>query len=57
MIQNERQYRITQTKLKEFERDLAALDPPLGSLPCLGNPDGKTPLVLRFPHALRYLLL
>jgi HTH-type transcriptional regulator / antitoxin HipB len=27
MIQNERQYRITQTKLKEFERDLAALDP------------------------------
>ena len=43
MIQNERQYRITQTKLKEFERDLAAIDPPLGSLPCLGNPDGKTP--------------
>jgi HTH-type transcriptional regulator / antitoxin HipB len=27
MIQNERQYRITQTKLKEFERDLAAIDP------------------------------
>jgi HTH-type transcriptional regulator / antitoxin HipB len=26
MIQNERQYRITQTKLKEFERDLAAID-------------------------------
>ena len=43
MIQNERQYRITQTKLKEFERDLAALDPPLGSLPCLGSPDGTTP--------------
>jgi HTH-type transcriptional regulator / antitoxin HipB len=28
MIQNERQYRITQTKLREFERELAALDPP-----------------------------
>jgi HTH-type transcriptional regulator / antitoxin HipB len=27
MIQNERQYRITQTKLKEFERDLAAINP------------------------------
>ena len=27
MIQNERQYKITQTKLREFERDLAALDP------------------------------
>jgi HTH-type transcriptional regulator / antitoxin HipB len=26
MIQNERQYRITQTKLREFERDLAAID-------------------------------
>ena len=43
MIQNERQYRITQTKLKEFEQELAAIDPPLGSLPCLGNPDGTTP--------------
>jgi HTH-type transcriptional regulator / antitoxin HipB len=28
MIQNERQYKITQTKLREFERDLAYLDPP-----------------------------
>jgi HTH-type transcriptional regulator / antitoxin HipB len=28
MIQNERQYKITQTKLREFERDLADLDPP-----------------------------
>jgi HTH-type transcriptional regulator / antitoxin HipB len=28
MIQNERQYNITQTKLREFERDLADLDPP-----------------------------
>jgi HTH-type transcriptional regulator / antitoxin HipB len=28
MIQNERQYRITQTKLREFEQDLANLDPP-----------------------------
>jgi HTH-type transcriptional regulator / antitoxin HipB len=27
MIQNERQYRITQTKLKEFEKELAAIDP------------------------------
>jgi HTH-type transcriptional regulator / antitoxin HipB len=27
MIQNERQYRITQTKLKEFEQELAALNP------------------------------
>jgi HTH-type transcriptional regulator / antitoxin HipB len=27
MIQNERQYKITQTKLREFERDLADLDP------------------------------
>ena len=27
MIQNERQYRITQTKLREFEQQLAALDP------------------------------
>jgi HTH-type transcriptional regulator / antitoxin HipB len=27
MIQNERQYRITQTKLKEFEQELAAIDP------------------------------
>jgi HTH-type transcriptional regulator / antitoxin HipB len=27
MIQNERQYRITQTKLREFEQDLANLDP------------------------------
>jgi HTH-type transcriptional regulator / antitoxin HipB len=27
MIQNERQYRITQTKLREFEQDLASLDP------------------------------
>jgi HTH-type transcriptional regulator / antitoxin HipB len=44
MIQNERQYRITQTKLREFEQQLADLDPPLGSLPCLGNPDGTTPL-------------
>ncbi len=32
MIQNERQYRITQTKLREFERDLASLDPPDPSL-------------------------
>ncbi|WP_373544943.1 helix-turn-helix domain-containing protein [Chamaesiphon sp.] len=43
MIQNERQYRITQTKLREFSQLLADLDPPLGSLPCLGNPDGMTP--------------
>jgi hypothetical protein len=28
MIQNERQYRITQTKLREFEQDLASLNPP-----------------------------
>jgi HTH-type transcriptional regulator / antitoxin HipB len=41
MIQNERQYRITQTKLKEFEGDLAAINPPIGSLPCLENPDGS----------------
>jgi HTH-type transcriptional regulator / antitoxin HipB len=27
MIQNERQYRITQTKLREFEQELANLDP------------------------------
>jgi HTH-type transcriptional regulator / antitoxin HipB len=27
MIQNERQYRITQTKLREFEQQLADLDP------------------------------
>jgi HTH-type transcriptional regulator / antitoxin HipB len=27
MIQNERQYRITQTKLREFEQELAALNP------------------------------
>jgi HTH-type transcriptional regulator / antitoxin HipB len=27
MIQNERQYRITQTKLREFEQELAAIDP------------------------------
>jgi HTH-type transcriptional regulator / antitoxin HipB len=27
MIENERQYRITQTKLLEFERELADLDP------------------------------
>jgi HTH-type transcriptional regulator / antitoxin HipB len=27
MIQNERQYRITQTKLLEFERELVNLDP------------------------------
>lgn len=27
MIQNERQYKITQTKLREFERDLLNLDP------------------------------
>jgi HTH-type transcriptional regulator / antitoxin HipB len=27
MIQNERQYRITQTKLKKFEQELAAIDP------------------------------
>lgn len=27
MIQNERQYRITQTKLREFERELADIDP------------------------------
>jgi HTH-type transcriptional regulator / antitoxin HipB len=27
MIQNERQYRMTQTKLKEFEQELAAIDP------------------------------
>jgi HTH-type transcriptional regulator / antitoxin HipB len=27
MIQNERQYKITQTKLREFEQDLADLDP------------------------------
>jgi HTH-type transcriptional regulator / antitoxin HipB len=27
MIQNERQYRITQTKLREFEAALAAIDP------------------------------
>ena len=26
MIQNERQYRITQTKLREFEQELAAID-------------------------------
>ncbi|WP_310426542.1 helix-turn-helix transcriptional regulator [Chamaesiphon sp. VAR_48_metabat_135_sub] len=32
MIQNERQYRVTQTKLREFERDLASLDPPDPSL-------------------------
>jgi HTH-type transcriptional regulator / antitoxin HipB len=28
MIQNERLYRITQTKLREFEQELAALNPP-----------------------------
>jgi HTH-type transcriptional regulator / antitoxin HipB len=27
MIQNERQYKITQTKLRELERELAAIDP------------------------------
>jgi HTH-type transcriptional regulator / antitoxin HipB len=27
MIQNERQYLITQTKLREFEQELAAIDP------------------------------
>jgi HTH-type transcriptional regulator / antitoxin HipB len=27
MIQNERQYKITQTKLREFEQQLAAIDP------------------------------
>jgi HTH-type transcriptional regulator / antitoxin HipB len=27
MIQNERQYRMTQTKLQEFEQELAAIDP------------------------------
>jgi hypothetical protein len=27
MIQNGRQYRITQNKLREFEQELAALDP------------------------------
>jgi HTH-type transcriptional regulator / antitoxin HipB len=27
MIQNERQYKITQTKLREFEQKLADLDP------------------------------
>jgi hypothetical protein len=27
MIQNEHQYKITQTKLREFERHLADLDP------------------------------
>jgi HTH-type transcriptional regulator / antitoxin HipB len=27
MIQNERQYKITQTKLREFEQELANLDP------------------------------
>ena len=27
MIQNERQYRITQTKLREFEQELVALNP------------------------------
>jgi HTH-type transcriptional regulator / antitoxin HipB len=32
MIQNECQYRITQTKLREFEQDLADLDPPDPSL-------------------------
>jgi HTH-type transcriptional regulator / antitoxin HipB len=32
MIQNERQYRITQTKLREFEQDLANLDQPDPSL-------------------------
>lgn len=32
MIQNERQYRITQTKLREFEQDLASLNPPDPSL-------------------------
>lgn len=28
MIQNERQYKVTQTKLRELERDLAQLDAP-----------------------------
>ncbi len=32
MIQNERQYRITQTKLRKFEQDLASLNPPDPSL-------------------------
>jgi HTH-type transcriptional regulator / antitoxin HipB len=32
MIQNERQYRITQTKLREFEQNLASLDSPDPSL-------------------------
>jgi HTH-type transcriptional regulator / antitoxin HipB len=27
VIQNERQYKITQTKLREFEQELAAIDP------------------------------
>jgi hypothetical protein len=27
MIQNERQYRITHTKLREFEQELAAINP------------------------------
>jgi HTH-type transcriptional regulator / antitoxin HipB len=27
MIQNERQYKITQTKLREFEQELAAINP------------------------------
>jgi hypothetical protein len=43
MIKNEHQYQITQITLAEFEQKLAAIDPPLGSLPCLGNPDGTTP--------------
>jgi HTH-type transcriptional regulator / antitoxin HipB len=32
MIQNERQYRITQTKLREFEQNLASIDSPDPSL-------------------------
>jgi HTH-type transcriptional regulator / antitoxin HipB len=32
MIQNERQYKITQTKLRDLEKDLAQLDPPDPSL-------------------------
>jgi hypothetical protein len=43
MIQNEHQYQITQIKLKEFEQELAAIAPPLGSLLCLGSPDSTTP--------------
>jgi HTH-type transcriptional regulator / antitoxin HipB len=32
MIQNERQYKITQTKLRELERELAAIDPEKSTL-------------------------